>query len=438
LEYRHLNIIVDTCVGHRAGHEGDIVIGSTLNKTGSFEFRTTRVGSETTLSQIIKLVEDAQGSKAPIQAIADRISAYFVPAVILIAILTFVIWYLVLGASLSFALMAFTAVIVIACPCALGLATPTAIMVGTGKGAEHGILVKGGEPLEKANKIIIIDDLSSGRKENIPDSDKVIFIEDSITNDEALEKAFSHNPEIVFHLAANFANQNSVDHPRKDLEVNGMGTLKLLQLCVKNNVKRFIYISSSCVYGNRPGSLSEKIKDFRLDTPYAITKLLGERYTSFFQEYYKLPTVIIRIFNSYGPGEMPGKYRNVIPNFIQKALNKEKLPITGTGEETRDFNYVGDIVNGLILAAENEKAVGEVLNIGSGKETKIIDLANKINKLTKNPAGIEMTEKRDWDNVKKRKANIKKAKEVLDYKTDKKLNKGLKQTIGWLKKELGV
>ena len=310
------------------------------------------------------------------------------------------------------------------------------VLITGGAGAIGYTLVR--TLLEKANKIIIIDDLSSGRKENIPDSDKVIFIEDSITNDEALEKAFSHNPEIVFHLAANFANQNSVDHPRKDLEVNGMGTLKLLQLCVKNNVKRFIYISSSCVYGNRPGSLSEKIKDFRLDTPYAITKLLGERYTSFFQEYYKLPTVIIRIFNSYGPGEMPGKYRNVIPNFIQKALNKEKLPITGTGEETRDLNYVGDIVNGLILAAENEKAVGEVLNIGSGKETKIIDLANKINKLTKNPAGIEMTEKRDWDNVKKRKANIKKAKEVLDYKTDKKLNKGLKQTIGWLKKELGV
>ncbi|KKQ76168.1 MAG: Heavy metal translocating P-type ATPase, partial [Parcubacteria group bacterium GW2011_GWC1_38_6] len=134
-------------------HEGDFVIGSTINKTGSFEFMATRVGSETTLSQIIKLVEDAQGSKAPIQAIADKISAFFVPAVILIAISIFVIWYFVLGATLSFALMAFTAVIVIACPCALGLATPTAIMVGTGKGAEHGILVKGGEPLEKACKI---------------------------------------------------------------------------------------------------------------------------------------------------------------------------------------------------------------------------------------------------------------------------------------------
>lgn len=131
----------------------DTVIGGTINKTGSFEFKATKVGAETTLAQIIRLVEDAQGSKAPIQAFADRISAWFVPVVILIAILTFVVWYFFLGATLAFALMAFTAVIVIACPCALGLATPTAIMVGTGKGAEHGILVKGGEPLEAANKI---------------------------------------------------------------------------------------------------------------------------------------------------------------------------------------------------------------------------------------------------------------------------------------------
>lgn len=134
-------------------HVGDSVIGGTLNKVGSFEFKATRIGSETTLAQIIRLVEDAQGSKAPIQAVADKISAYFVPGVILVAILTFIVWYFFLGATLSFALMAFTAVIVIACPCALGLATPTAIMVGTGVGAEHGILVKGGEPLEGASKV---------------------------------------------------------------------------------------------------------------------------------------------------------------------------------------------------------------------------------------------------------------------------------------------
>lgn len=138
---------------------GDPVTGGSVNKVGSFEFEATRVGSETTLAQIIRLIEDAQGSKAPIQGFADKISAYFVPIVIGLAILTFIVWYFFLGATLSFALMAFTAVIVIACPCALGLATPTSLMVGTGKGAEYGVLIKGGEPLEAACKIntIIFD-----------------------------------------------------------------------------------------------------------------------------------------------------------------------------------------------------------------------------------------------------------------------------------------
>ena len=132
---------------------GDTVVGATINKVGSFEFTATRVGSETTLSQIIRLIENAQGSKAPIQAFADRISSWFVPAVIGLAVLTFLVWFFVLGAGFAYALMAFTAVIVIACPCALGLATPTALMVGTGKAAEHGILIKGGEPLEIACKV---------------------------------------------------------------------------------------------------------------------------------------------------------------------------------------------------------------------------------------------------------------------------------------------
>lgn len=138
---------------------GDRVTGATMNKTGSFEFRAERLGEESTLAQIIRLIEEAQSSKAPIQGFADRVSAWFVPTVIVLAILTFVLWYFVFAATLSFALMAFTAVIVIACPCALGLATPTAIMVGTGKGAEHGILIKGGEPLEAASRIdtIIFD-----------------------------------------------------------------------------------------------------------------------------------------------------------------------------------------------------------------------------------------------------------------------------------------
>ncbi|OGD62367.1 copper-translocating P-type ATPase [Candidatus Berkelbacteria bacterium RIFOXYA2_FULL_43_10] len=176
---------------------GDIVIGATINKTGSFEFRATKIGSETTLSQIIRLIEEAQGSKAPIQAFADRISSWFVPVVIGLAILTLVVW-LLLGSSISFALMAFTAVIVIACPCALGLATPTAIMVGTGKGAEHGILIKGGEPLEAAEKIkaIIFDKTGTLTKGKPEVTDIVSFSdidEDDILQISAsLEKSSEH------------------------------------------------------------------------------------------------------------------------------------------------------------------------------------------------------------------------------------------------------
>lgn len=131
----------------------DRVIGGTLNRTGSFEYLADRVGAESTLAGIIRLVEEAQGSKSPLQALADRIAAVFVPAVLILAGLTFVVWYFVLGAALSFAVLAFVSVIVIACPCALGLATPTALMVGTGRGAQNGILIKGGEPLEMADKV---------------------------------------------------------------------------------------------------------------------------------------------------------------------------------------------------------------------------------------------------------------------------------------------
>jgi Cu+-exporting ATPase len=133
---------------------GDEVIGATLNKTGSFRFRATKVGKDTALAQIIKLVQDAQGSKAPIQRLADVIAGYFVPVVISLALATFIVWF-DFGPvpSLTFALLNFVAVLIIACPCALGLATPTAVMVGTGKGAENGILIKGGESLETMHRV---------------------------------------------------------------------------------------------------------------------------------------------------------------------------------------------------------------------------------------------------------------------------------------------
>ena len=137
---------------------GDEVIGATINKTGSFQFRATRVGTDTVLAQIVKLVQDAQGSKAPIQRLADQVTGWFVPVVIAIAIATFVLWFIVMG-NVSLALITTVGVLIIACPCALGLATPTSVMVGTGKGAENGILIKGAESLELAHKLqtIVLD-----------------------------------------------------------------------------------------------------------------------------------------------------------------------------------------------------------------------------------------------------------------------------------------
>jgi Cu+-exporting ATPase len=150
---------------------GDEVVGATLNTSGSFRMQAVKVGRDTVLAQIVKLVQEAQGSKAPIQRLADRIAAVFVPVVISIAILTFVVWF-DLGPEprLTFALLNFVAVMIIACPCALGLATPTAVMVGTGKGAERGILIKSGESLETAHKLdaIVFDKtgtLTSGEPE---------------------------------------------------------------------------------------------------------------------------------------------------------------------------------------------------------------------------------------------------------------------------------
>lgn len=137
---------------------GDQVIGATINKTGSFKFRATRVGKDTFLAQIVKLVQQAQGSKAPIQRLADQVTGWFVPAVIAIAITTFILWFNFMG-NVTMALITTVGVLIIACPCALGLATPTSIMVGTGKGAENGILIKGAESLELAHKLqtIVLD-----------------------------------------------------------------------------------------------------------------------------------------------------------------------------------------------------------------------------------------------------------------------------------------
>ena len=306
------------------------------------------------------------------------------------------------------------------------------ILVTGGAGAIGGTLVrKLGELGTK--KIIILDDLSSSYPWNIPQGPKIQFIEGDILNDEHLRWAFKEKPQIVYHLAAHFANQNSVDNPEKDLMVNGLGILKVLQHAQLVNVERFVYSSSGCgVYGlDSRMPFEEHDISIHLHTPYQVTKLLGELYTNYFYDLYKLPIVNARFFNSYGPGEVPGKYRNVIPNFFYWAMKGQPLPITGNGTETRDWTYVGDIVNGLLAMGIREEAIGEAFNLGASKEQRVIDMANLVNKLTKNKAGIIYKERRDWDVKTRLLSCITKAEKTLGYKPAMKFENGLKETYRW-------
>ena len=286
----------------------------------------------------------------------------------------------------------------------------------------------------EAARIVILDDLSAAEKWNIPAAPNVVFIQGSILDEEVLKRAFSERLDFVFHLAAHFANQNSVDNPETDLMVNGLGIQKVLQYSRLTRVGKFIFASSGCsVYGSQaPLPLKEDFVSFHLDTPYQITKLLGELYCNFFYNHYGLPIAIARYFNVYGPGEIPGAYRNVIPNFIYWALHQQKLPITGTGEETRDFTFVDDIIDGTLRLGVIPEAVGDAFNLASETETKVIDIANIVNEITGNRNRVEFVARRDWDKITHRRASIEKARKVLGYEPKTKMKEGIKRTYSWI------
>jgi len=271
-------------------------------------------------------------------------------------------------------------------------------------------------------KIVVIDDLSASYEWSIPQDSRVVFIKGSILDEEKMKRAFSFKPHYVFHLA------------ETDLLVNALGTLKALEYANLVNVERFVFASSGCsVYGNQaPLPLVEDYVSLHLDTPYQINKLIGELYCNYFHDYYDLPLAIARYFNVYGPGEVPGKYRNVIPNFIWWAMRKQPLSITGTGEETRDFTFVEDIVDGTLRMGVIQDAVGEAVNLASETETRVIDLTNWVNEIVGNGAGIVFKPRRDWDKVVKRRASVEKAEKILGYRPRTKMKDGIRKTYEWI------
>ncbi len=285
-----------------------------------------------------------------------------------------------------------------------------------------------------AAKVIILDDLSSSYSWNIPNLPNVLFVNGSITNDIYLKRVFHEKPDYIFHLAAFFANQNSVDYPERDLLISQLGTVKMLEYSVLHGeVKRFVYAGSGCaIYGAQaPLPLKEEFVSMHLSTPYQISKMAGELYCNFYWHHYRLPIVKTRFFNSYGPGEVPGQYRNVIPNFIYWAMKGKPLPITGDGKMTRDFTYVEDVVDALLRAGIREEAIGTEMNIASAAETEIVEMANKVNELTGNKAGLLFTDRRKWDTKSRLLASVDRAHEILGYEPKTEFTTGLRKTIRW-------
>jgi len=251
-----------------------------------------------------------------------------------------------------------------------------------------------------ARKIIILDNMTSSYEWNIPNRKNILFIKGDICCEDDLKRVFQEKPSYIFHLAAFFANQRSVEYPVQCDFVNATGTIKLLEYAnLSSCVKRFVYTNSE---GGAYGSdlelpYTEKKVSLKLGSPYYISKLSAEMYCNYFYEYFELPIVTLRLFNSYGPGEVPGQYRNVIPNFIYWALNNQPLPITGDGKMTRDFVFVDDTVEGILLAGSCKEAIGQSINIATGNGIEIKYLADTIKKLAKNSAGVLSYDKRKWD-----------------------------------------
>ncbi len=290
----------------------------------------------------------------------------------------------------------------------------------------------------ETGKIVVLDNLSSIKNKdpwNVTPLKNIMFVGGDVRSDIDLKRVFKENIDIGFHLAAFFANQNSIDYPEVSAEVDIIGQVKLLEYSRLAKLERFVYASSGCaIYGSYPElPLKEDFISMHLTTPYQINKMTGEMYCNFYAHHYDMNIVNCRFFNSYGPGEVPGQYRNVIPNFIYWAMKGKSLPITGTGEETRDFTYVLDLVQGLLRAGYYKEAIGENFNLASGKEISIIDMANLVNDVCGNKAPINHKPRRKWDTKPRLLASIEKARRLVGYQPVVEFKEGFMKNIEWFR-----
>lgn len=264
-------------------------------------------------------------------------------------------------------------------------------------------------------------------------SEKVNFIRGDITSIDVLEQ-ITKNVDIVFHLAGYVDVSGAIKNPALDFETNAAGTFYLLDSARKNGVDKFIYISSARVYGDPQYYPQDENHPLKPKEFYGASKLIGEIYCTVFNKNYGLQTVVVRPFSVYGPGKLPkaGSLSGVVSIFVRNAFEGKELLVTGDGSQTKDFVYISDVIDGLILAATNDKCVGDVFNIGYGEGVSINRLAELVIEKTKTKTIIKYIPQVQ-ENVSNC-ADIAKAKSTLKYRPKISIEEGLQWYIDWYRK----
>lgn len=289
------------------------------------------------------------------------------------------------------------------------------------------------DELAKNNHVVILDDFSSGEQENIVHhagkGNVEIIIGD--IRDKDLLFNISKNIDVVYHLAVQCL-RVSIKNPDVTHEVNVTGTLNLLKASLENSVKRFIYVSSSEVYGTALHVPMNEIHTCEPTTVYGASKLAGELYALAYFRTYGLESMVVRPFNTYGPREhLQGVYGEVIPRFVLRILNNMPPVIFGDGTHTRDFTYVSDTVKGIVMASECDSMIGQAVNIARGQEVSINELAVMIaNKLGKKDIKPVYEQKRPGDVI-RHYADISKANKLFDFSPEIDIEKGIGLFIDW-------
>ncbi len=297
-------------------------------------------------------------------------------------------------------------------------------------------------------RVTIVDNFLSADPINVPDDPRVNLVSGSITRDRILRELES-DLDFAFHLACYHGNQSSIYDPLADHENNTLTTLKLLErLKDIKSLKKVVYAAAGCAvaaktFDGATATTEDAPVSLFHDSPYSISKLVGEMYGNYYFSRHGLPFVKARFQNVYGPGEILGAgrwrgtpatvWRNVTPTFIWKALHGEALPVENGGIASRDFIFVEDMARGLIACALRGEP-GEIYNLGSGVETTIRELAERVNQLTDNPTPLALKPARDWDRSGQRFADTFKARERLGFSAQISHVEGLGRTVAWTRK----